>query len=184
MTRADFAAWLRFAGSAFLRPDAPRLRSQLDPLRETEWREEAELLLGYLGGDPLDLQRDYVRVFLSPTGAHLSLWQSAQDDPPKLMGPAHDSALAWYVQSGIEPRTSGEPADHIGLLVGFASLLVENNAPDVSRFREQHLSWIPEFCQKISVIAAHPFLVHLAGVTARMVEQDRFYTLLEKSDCE
>ena len=58
MTGADRAAWLRFAGSAFLKPDASWLRTQLEVLRSTEWREQAELLLNDLAGDPLGLQRD------------------------------------------------------------------------------------------------------------------------------
>ncbi len=174
MTRLDRARWFQMAGAGFLSPDANVLKAPLDSLRETEWGEEASRLLQWLeSGDPLDLQREFVRLFLSPTGAVLPPWQSAREDPPRLMGPAHESATRWFARWGVAPRTPGEPADHLGLLLNFAGFLLEQeaSAEELAAFHQDHLTWVPAFCERVAAEARHPFLAHLASLAGRLTAQ-------------
>lgn len=174
MTRLDRARWFQLAGACLLAPDPNTLKAPLESLRETTWGEEAGRLLQWLEtGDPLDLQREFVRLFLSPTGAVLPPWQSARDDPPRLMGPAHESAARWFARWGVAPRAPGEPADHLGLLLNFAGFLLEQaaSAEDLAAFHQDHLAWVPAFCERMAAEARHPFLVHLAILTGRLTAE-------------
>jgi TorA maturation chaperone TorD len=173
MSRLDRARWFQLAGAGFLAPDAETLKTPLETLKETSWGEDADRLLQALAGDPLDLQRDFVRLFLSPTGAVLPPWQSARDDPPRLMGPAHESAARWFARWGVAPRAPGEPADHLGLLLNFAGFLLEQeaSAEELAAFHQEHLGWVPPFCERIAAEARHPFLVHLAKLAGRLAAE-------------
>jgi TorA maturation chaperone TorD len=169
MIKAELALWLQAAGAAFLNPDAVFLRPHVEALLDTAWDEEARELLASIQGSPLDLERDYVRLFLSPTGPRLSLWQSAREDPPRLMGQAHRSAVAWYTARGIQPRAKEDPADHVGLLLSFGAHLLESNDSDFAEYHFQHLAWIPGFCDAVAASATHPFLARLAAITPRLL---------------
>jgi TorA maturation chaperone TorD len=173
MTNRDRARWFQLAGAGFLAPDAATLPAELESLRETDWGAEADRLLAALAGDPLDLQREAVRLFLSPNGAPLPPWQSARDDPPRLMGPSHESAARWFARFGVAPRAPGEPADHLGLLLNFAGFLLEQGADanELAAFQQDHLAWIPAFCERVAAEARHPFLVHLAALAGRLAAE-------------
>ncbi|MCL5744556.1 MAG: molecular chaperone TorD family protein, partial [Acidobacteria bacterium] len=80
---------------------------------------------------------------------------------------AQRSALAWYRAAGVEPRLTNEPADHIGLLLAFfAHMLATENDPDVVRaFADEHLAWVPAFCDRVSHETRHTFYRQLSNMT-------------------
>lgn len=139
-----------FAGVAFLETDAERLLSLEGApahLREILQR------------NPAGLEAEYVRLFLSPTGSVCSLWQSAYEGERTLMGEAHVSALNWYGRYGAAPKLSGDPADHVGMLLTFyAQMMVAGAAPEeLERFADRHLGWIPAFAESVATNARHEF---------------------------
>jgi TorA maturation chaperone TorD len=160
----ETAVLAAFAGEGFLGSDAGRLKVLAGELGAPDLEEA-------LSGDPVDLEREYVRLFLSPEGAVCAPWQSAHADPPRLMGDSHHSALAWYRSEGIEPSRAGEPADHAGLLLAFyAKLLEAGAAPErLEEFRLQHLAWLAPVCDTLLEKARHPFYRLLAGLTRDLI---------------
>ncbi len=101
------------------------------------------------------LEVEHTRLFLNPLGAPCPPWQSvyepAEGDVALLLGPAHQSALAWYRRFEVEPAAENEPADHIGLLLLFYARLLAEQVPDetLDEFRRQHLAWIPAFLARV-----------------------------------
>ncbi|HET8549140.1 MAG TPA: molecular chaperone TorD family protein [Bryobacteraceae bacterium] len=118
-----------------------------------------------------DLEREYVRLFVSPTGAVCPPWQSSGGAEPRLMGEPHHSALKWFWSEGFQPSAANEPADHIGLLLLFAAhLLAHDAAQDRFRaFADDHLAWVPSFCDTLAAEARHPFYRLLARLTQEKV---------------
>jgi TorA maturation chaperone TorD len=174
----DLAPWFAFAGRGWLSSDPDRLRAALRDLREAQAADPSRAgmldeLEASLGGDAGALGRECVRLFLNPDGAPCPPWQSAQGPEPRLMGPPHFSALAWYRTREVEPRLGNEPADHIGLLLTFyAHLLIEGVEGDPLRdFRRDHLAWMPEYCAAVRAEARHPFYRALADYTDSVVER-------------
>lgn len=138
--------------------------SRLDPV-EQERAERA------LAGEATELEKEYVRLFLSPAGAPCPPWQSAYSQEGTLMGDAHASALEWYRSRGVEPARENEPADHAGLLLAFYSHLLESQTPeeDLAAFRDRHLTWLPMLCDLLLQHARHPFYRLLARMTRSFV---------------
>lgn len=139
-----------FAGVAFLETNPDRLlllKGAPEPLRQ---------ILRRRGNT---LEHEYVRLFLNPGGAPCPPWQSAHEADRTLMGAAHASALQWYSRYGAVPRSEGEPADQIGLLLTFhAQLLLSGEQAQMLRlFAQRHLSWIPAFAEAVSAAARHEF---------------------------
>jgi putative dimethyl sulfoxide reductase chaperone len=168
-TDPTLAPCFAFAGRAFLSTDRAALLGALEADEDAP-AVPAEFSAA-LAGDPDDLEREYVRLFLSPLGAPCPPWQSANAVEPQLMGPAHHGALAWYQREGVEPAAANEPADHAGLLLLFyARLLNEGAEPHVLReFHEQHLAWLAPFCAAMEDEARHPFYRLLARWTSELV---------------
>lgn len=128
----------------------------------------AQRLLRAPEGDG-EAEREYYRLFLSPEGAPCPPWQSVymaeEGQAPRLMGPAHHSALEWYRRQGFEPALENEPADHLGLLLLFYGGLLSGGATEqeLAQFEEQHLSWAPRFVAKLEQHAVHPRFRALAA---------------------
>ena len=135
-----------FAGAAFLSTDAQQLLA-LEGVPES--------LREALRRDASDLEREYVRLFLSPAGALCPLWQSAHEAERSLMGEAHRSASRWYASYGAVPAAGNDPADHVGLLLTFyAQMLVSGVSDEELRgFAQRHLSWIPAFAASVAASA-------------------------------
>jgi TorA maturation chaperone TorD len=169
----EIAPWLTFAGTAFLTSSPERLLPLAAELEEAVSRppEEGTELLRTLAqaleNDPISLEREYVRLFLSPLGAPCPPWQSSHEDPPRLLGKPHESALEWFRAAGVQPQASGEPADHIGLLLIFyARMLAAGEEEELlARFRSEHLEWVPAFCDRLLQEAGHPFYRQLGLFT-------------------
>lgn len=163
--RHDLAQQAALLGQVFLTADPRRIdpKGPGDPLLEAL---RDEILLAQ--GAPEAAEVEYTRLFLSPGGAPCLPWQSAHDPEPRLMGPAHHSALDWYRRYGAEPVLSNEPADHIGLLLLFyAQLLAAGEDEDVlKQFREQHLEWAVGLLKQMREEARHP--LHLALARAAL----------------
>ena len=161
MTAAECA----FAGAAFLSPNAALLLGLDGP----------EHLKEFLRGDHGLLEREYVRLFLSPAGAVCSPWQSAHEAGHALMGEAHRSAAQWYSSYGAAPVATCEPADHVGLLLTFYAQLKVSGADEreLERFEDRHLAWIPSFAESVRDAARHPFYRELGGWAATLPSRDK-----------
>lgn len=155
---------LLFVGRAFLDPNPVALGGWLDYLPDSE------RFRSTLPG-PREMLREHTRLFFSPAGAPCPPWQSVHSNEPTIMGPTHHSALAWFRAAGIEPATPNEPADHIGLLLSFYAKLVEDEAePEtIALFRDQHLRWIPAFCEVLEEKTTLPFYRELARQTREIL---------------
>lgn len=139
-----------FAGNCLLSTNPQELRAAAEEALQSDPR-----WLDALAIDPLDLEREYVRLFLDPGGAPCPLWQSAhglESDSPTLMGHSHSSALAFYREYRLEPARGSEPADHAGLLLLFAGVLLKRGIAEeeFERFRIRHLDWIRDLAQRIA----------------------------------
>ncbi len=171
------APWFAFLGQALLVPETARLAALLEELIKVIGRPEDDALVATfrqaLEGDPLELEREYVRLFLDPAGAPCPPWQSVYSEEPRLMGAAHERALAWYRAEGIEPARENEPADHAGLLLLFFSHLLDGGAPAerLAAFWRDHLEWILRFCELIESETTHPFYRAWAEAAARLVRR-------------
>ena len=152
---------LLFAGRALLEPDAALLREMAG---EVPGGEPYRRLIP---DEPEELAREHTRLFLSPEGAPCPPWQSVQGEEGTLLGEAHHSALRWYREAGLEPVAESEPADHAGLLLSFYAKMVEEEAESevLARYREEHLAWIPEFCERLEAAARLPFYREVARQT-------------------
>jgi TorA maturation chaperone TorD len=141
---ATLAESLAFAGKAFLGADSEELRSLAAELEDVPSE-----LRAALDDDPDELRKDYIRLFLSPSGARCLPWQSAHSEPPELMGPPHASALAWYRSAGFEPQARNDPADHVGLLLLFGARILQTGSGRFADFRREHLAWTAAFCAAV-----------------------------------
>lgn len=113
-----------------------------------------------------ELKRNYTYMFCF--GQFIPMTESAYISASKLNNEADiDNILAMYKQCDYTPNTgmSNEPADHIGVMLGFLSavnyrcmLLAEkNNLDEIVKgmniqltFMEKHLiNWIKPFCKKV-----------------------------------
>ena len=181
MTNTDQAAalgtWFAFLGNAFLAPNQESLVASARLLPALSLAPSGadlrEALLEALSEAQERVEQEHIRLFLSPTGAPCSPWQSAHGADEQLMGPAHHSVLAWYRAEGIEPKRDNEPADHIGLLLVFWAHLLENGTDDERRARywREHLAWTPLLCALIRRHARNSFHYLLADVTESLVHQ-------------
>lgn len=165
MAPEETAAWWAFAARALLGARSETLMeaaSELAPLPELPRPAD---LRAALAGDPLELEREYVRLFLHPDGAPCPPWQSLWEAEPQLVGEAHRRALAWFRRAGIEPRAEGEPADHAGLLMAFwaGSLLEQDSEAERALFFREHLSWLDRLSACIASHARHRFYQLLAA---------------------
>lgn len=157
------AAEIAFLGHAFLRPDAGFLANLASDLDLTGFRD-------LVGETAADLEIEYNRLFLNPVGSPCLLWQSAYGDDSHLMGEAHLSALDWFRRYGVEPSSSNEPADHVGLLLLFCARLLdsEDGSTTVEQFRAEHLAWMPVLCDSIERESKHPFWTAVARRTSEV----------------
>jgi TorA maturation chaperone TorD len=151
---------LLFAGQAFLNPDTERLSEMLAYLPDGE---------RYRALMPAreELLREHTRLFFAPEGAPCAPWQSVHGEEPTIMGASHHSALAWYRSAGMEPAVENEPADHVGLLLSFYAKLVDEatDPATIALFREEHLAWVPQYCETLERQARLPLLQTLARDT-------------------
>lgn len=152
-----------FAGNALLNTNPRELLAAAEEAMpaDARWREALAI-------DALDLEREYVRLFLDPRGAPCPIWQSVfvgEGELALLMGDSHSSALSFFYEYEMRPALNNEPADHAGLLLLFAGMLVERmvSSEEFERFRIRHLDWI-------------------AGLGARIEAETRleFYRLLAR----
>jgi len=170
MTVSIEAQLLQFAGRCFLSADHAELMSALSDLEEAGCLSPAEIAewRTALSVDPMDIHKEYVRLFVNPSGAPCPPWQSVHGEQPVLMGDSHHSAMAWYRDAGMEPRLDSEPADHIGLLLNFLGhLLAEDTGErELTRYVDEHVQWMPAFCAKLEDETRLDFYRLLARFTA------------------
>lgn len=155
-------------GQAFLCSDPRRLSPPEDAAEGpfAAFRDEIRLAQGV----PEAAELEYTRLFISPAGAPCSPWQSAYAPEPRLMGPAHHSALEWYRRYGAEPAVENEPADHAGLLLFFAQLAAnEADDQELRAFAASHLIWMTELVSRMKTEARHPLYLSLARATEHLL---------------
>lgn len=154
---SDTAAKLAFAGQAFLSPEPAHLTALARELGD-------HAILEVLQHHPDHLELAYNNLFFNPAGTPCPPWQSAHGEEGRLMGDAHLRVLEWFRRHGIEPRTTNDPADHIGLILLFYSQLLRGNADpiEIQAFFRDHIQWIPDYCECVVRNTVHPFYRLLA----------------------
>ncbi|MBX9601629.1 MAG: molecular chaperone TorD family protein [Bryobacteraceae bacterium] len=169
----NLAALYLLAGRSLLTSSPQELKAVLDDAEEALPSSAREPWRAALQIGSQDLEKEYVRLFLSPDHAACLPWQSVYADPPQLLGDAHHAALAWYRRCGMEPSRENEPADHAGLLLSFYGTLVASGAApsELALFRRQHLHWLAGFSRKLEAAARIP-LYRLAAELIHALVQD------------
>ena len=118
-----------------------------------------------------DSAAEFQRLFKDPLTMPCPPWQSASDSPEgaglRLMGPPARQALGWYQRFGFQGVSESDQADHIGYLLTFAAVLLETgNDPDtLQHYANDHLLWIPAYCERLVAAARTPFDRELAEET-------------------
>lgn len=156
--RSALLPMLTLAGQVLLRSDTRAIAVPDAPAGALA----DEVLLAQAAPEAAELE--YNRLFLDPLGASCHLWQSVHTDQPRLLGPAHHSALDWFRRYGAEPQNTAEPADHLGLLLLFCARLIEAGEPaeTVGAFMGEHIAWAAAFASKLQQEARHPLYLALA----------------------
>jgi TorA maturation chaperone TorD len=93
-----------------------------------------------------------------------------EGEAPRLLGPAHHSALAWYRRYGFAPARETEPAGHIGLLLLFYAHLLDAGAEDAAldEFERDHLDRVPRFAARLQAEARLPRYLAAAAALAAL----------------
>lgn len=157
-------AWWAFAARALLGADRDALCHAAAALPPVPGLPDPADIRASLECEALDLEREYVRLFLRPEGAPCPPWQSVWSPEPQLMGDSHHRALEWYRRAEVEPQAASEPADHAGLLAAFWAgwILPEAGPAERRDFFREHLAWMQQFSAAIAEHARHPFYRALA----------------------
>lgn len=165
--------WWAFAARALLGTGRDALLAAAGDLPSAPGLPAPARICAALEGDPLEIEREYVRLFLHPDGAPCPPWQSVWEPEPQLMGGAHRRAFEWYRRAGVEPQAANEPADHAGLLAAFWAgwVLEEADAGERAAFFREHLHWIERLAAGIAQHARHPFFQLLAELLRTLVAQ-------------
>lgn len=102
----------------------------------------------------VELEKDYVRLFLSPRGALCPPWAEVWvNETPRLFGPQHEAVLAFSRRFGLEPANfQRESADHVATELALAGYCLTHLGVGVFReFWEGHLRpWLKAFGQCLS----------------------------------
>lgn len=122
----------------------------------------------YREADPLDLAKEWTRLFVGPKAAPCRPWHDTweHEGPPRLRGEKHASMLRYWRRAGLEPvNLETEPADHAGLVFALVSALAARAAEgeDVKPLLEElwgaHVeSWLPRFAATLEAEARVPAL--------------------------
>ena len=135
-------------------------------------------LLGKWNASPDDLssmESDFTQLFILGKAA-TSPWQSAFTNPEHML--FQESTLKvreWYKKHDLKlERQYTEPDDHVGLMLIFAGFLAdkaeetgdEGVLKDFEDFcSEQLLSWVPQWCDQVTLYAKTDFFKGLALLT-------------------
>ncbi|MFN2240221.1 MAG: molecular chaperone [Thermoanaerobaculia bacterium] len=123
----------------------------------------------YRETDESELAKEWTRLFVGPRAAPCRPWHDtweSDDASPRLMGPKHESMLAFYRRAELEPvHAASQPADHVGLVLAlFAALAAraaegEKIQPDIDALWKAHVApWIPRFAETLVAEARVPAL--------------------------
>lgn len=133
---------------------------------------------------------EYRRLFVGPGRKAAPPWGSVYTDKDCVMFGASWVALrAWMRANGVTmgAEDSGEPEDHIGLMLEFMAWLADERPELLSDFLRLHLlPWAGHFLDIVAEVAHHAFFEGLALLTkasldgiqrelALDVETPRFY---------
>lgn len=133
----------------------------------------------------LELEKDYVRLFLSPRGALCPPWAGAWlGTPPRLFGPQHEAVLELARQLGVEPANfDRESADHVATELALAGYCLTHNEVEVFRefWRRQLEPWLGAFGECLSKHAQTEFFQGV-GMLLRELAANGSLLLAEGAD--
>lgn len=115
---------------------------------------------------------EFIRLFddpaTSPCPPCQSLFTSSTTASQRKTSALSNKVLTLYRRFGFGSMAEYQPADHVGLLITFAGHLLDAdpNPAMLTAFATDHLAWIHDFCDRLSVEARHPFYRELAESTA------------------
>lgn len=114
---------------------------------------------------------EFARLFedtpTAPCPPCQSLFMSSPASSPRKLAALPNKALTWYRRFGFGSLAENRPADHVGLLLTFAGHLLDADPSPAMlvSFSTDHLLWIHDFCDRLSVESRHPFYGELAEST-------------------
>lgn len=116
-----------------------------------------------------ELQAEYTRLFINaPHGVAAPPYASVYlSDNRRLMQEGYDEAIRFYLEAGIEPIKSPEPADHIFYELEFIGMLLDTGQSALMcRFLKEHLlKWYPKFLESILHADPVPYYEAIAKIT-------------------
>lgn len=123
----------------------------LEPEKLTD-NDRKKLLGEHDCNDPIALEKEYTRLFLGIQEKNISLYASAWLSTTNLL---HQAPLleiqTIYHQNGLEVPPGSVEADHLGILLLFVDLLIQNHERELAKvFTEKYiLSWLPALSERI-----------------------------------
>lgn len=113
------------------------------------------------------VREEYVRLFVSPSGALLLPWESTWTEfPPRLSGSAHADAQRFYARAGFQPKNASDPADHIATELAFVGILAQRHlTEELGEFWRTHvMPWMPAFARQLKRETREPLYVAVADL--------------------
>jgi TorA maturation chaperone TorD len=160
---------IEFAADALLPVHATALLRSLvvvDGICESDDSRELVVILRHcIEQDPDGVERENIRLFYGSERPQCPPWQSAYVADVHNAEALYARALQWRQRAGFGPKTTSQPADHAALLLRIYAQLLDSGADqaEIDAFHEDHLSWIPGFCQLVRSQTTHGFYRALAA---------------------
>lgn len=127
-----------------------------------------------LSREPSDeLAWEYRRLFVGPAAKAAPPWGSVYTDRDcVIFGRSTLDLRAWMRATGIKaPGASGEPEDHIGLMLLLAAWIARERPELLREYLEGHLlTWAPHFLNVVREQTRHPFFDGLSLLASSSLE--------------
>lgn len=127
-----------------------------------------EAVLDAPAPEPLELEREYARLFLGTVPLAESAWLHRDEIPLSQL-----ECRKAYADAGLETAgILGVPEDHLGLQLGFLTVLILKNDPAAATaFFEAHAAkWLPAFAAAVRARSDARLYALAAGVLEGVIE--------------
>ena len=126
---------------------------------------------------PVELEREYARLFLGVGAETVPLCESAWTSPQQILcQEAQLECRKAYLEAGLETAgLLGVPEDHLGMQLGFMAVLIlkEDTAGAAKFFAEHPARWLPGFAEALRLRGDAVFFHQVADVLDALCEMEK-----------